>query len=448
MKTTGLVAVLALLFSLALGIVAGSEVPGLRPSALAVAISQSWYESLPIEPTQATNAYLELIPAETRERSRVVSDGWFPIFGMRLGVAIASVALILFSGCSAWMRDLSQRVSRVQPVQDAVYALQLFGVLFLLNLPLSTVAGFARRRRFGFSDMPFPAWLADTALKWAILTFFGTICAVLIFAFIRRRPQTWTRWALAVYVALTAFQIYIAPAYIEPLFNRIEPMADSPLKRNILSLARANGVAEANVFVSNASRQSKLLNAHVSGIGSTTKIVLNDTTVADASPAAVKFVMAHEIGHYVLGHAGKWLVFNGLVMAVGFAFIAWGARRLLQRFGARWRLAGLSDIGALPLIWLLFVVFGYMSTPVNCWFSRMQETEADLYGLNASQEPLGLPEFLLHDADSYPFDPSPILIAMFYDHPTPASRINTAMRWRTEHPTKQREAASSQLNAN
>lgn len=344
------------------------------------------------------------------------------------------------------MLDLSQRVSRLQPVQDAVYALQFFAVLFLLNLPLSTFL-FVRRRRFGFSDMAFPAWLVDAVLRWGIFAFFVTIFAVLIFVFIRRRPHTWARWALAIYVALTAFNLYITPAYIEPLFNRIEPMADGPLKRNILSLARANGVAEADVFVSNASRQSKLIDAHVSGIGNTTRIVLNDTTLADASPAVIEFVMAHEIGHYVLGHFGKMLVFNGLVMAVGFAFMAWGAQGLLRRFGARWRVAGLSDIGAFPVIWLLFVVFGYLSTPANIWFWRMQEAEADLYGLNASQQPLGLPEFLLQIADANPSDPSPILIAMFYNHPTPKNRIDTAMRWRAEHATKRPDAAGSSAKA-
>jgi hypothetical protein len=157
MKATGLIAVLALVYSLALGFVVDSEDVAPRPKSLTVAVGPSWYESLPIEPTQATNAYLARVTEEARARGIAVAETRFPIFWLRVGIFIASIALILFSGFSARMRDLGQRITNTRPLQDAIYALQFFAVMFLLDLPVMTYAGFVRSRRFGFSDTSFTA---------------------------------------------------------------------------------------------------------------------------------------------------------------------------------------------------------------------------------------------------------------------------------------------------
>ena len=104
--------------------------------------------------------------------------------------------------------------------------------------------------------MTFSHWLHDAALQWAVTTVFYIVGIVVIYALIRRRPASWTGFATAVYAALTIIFVLLAPQYIEPLFNRITPMADGPQKQAILSLARANGVPADNVFVQDASRQS------------------------------------------------------------------------------------------------------------------------------------------------------------------------------------------------
>jgi STE24 endopeptidase len=266
-----------------------------------------------------------------------------------------------------------------------------------------------------------------------VITVFYTVGVVAIMALIRRWPRSWAAWATAVYFVLFGFYVLISPQYIEPLFNRITPLADGAAKQAILSLARANGVPADDVFVRDASRQSVLLNAHVSGIAGTAQIVLDDNTIANTPEPEFKLVMAHEIGHYVLAHIPKEIVFDTLVMGLGFLFIGWGSQRLIARFGRRWEVDGLGDIGALPVFWGILLLWGFISLPVNNSISREQEAEADIFGLNASRQPFGLADFMIRDADANQLDPSSIEEWLFFNHPSARHRIFAAMRWRAEH---------------
>ena len=171
----------------------------------------------------------------------------------------------------------------------------------------------------------------------------------------------------------------------------------------------------------------------VSGFGGTAQIVLDDNTIAKTPDAEVRLVMAHEIGHYVLAHVTKGIVFDTLITGFGFLFVGWGTTRLITRFGDRWNVSGLRDIGAFPVFWGLLMLWGFLALPLSNSIVREQEAEADMYGINASQHPLGLAEFMIRDADARQLDPSSLVESVFYNHPSARNRIFHAMRWRAEH---------------
>lgn len=224
-----------------------------------------------------------------------------------------------------------------------------------------------------------------------------------------------------------------SPNVIEPLTNNFKPLAEGPQKQQILALARANGIDEVAVMTGDASRQSRLLNAHVSGFAGTTRISVDDTTLATTSDAMLRAVTAHEIGHYVLGHTTAFIFTGTLVMGVGLILIAVVTRALLPRFGPNWGISGQADIASLPILWGLVLLLGFASLPVNNAISRVCEHQADWFGLNASQSPHGLAEFMIHDADSARQQPTALEYALFYSHPSAAERVATAMRWRVEN---------------
>lgn len=429
--------------ALVLGWIAGEQPLGMRPAAIVNRADAAWYAALPRDAEAATNAYLARVPAETRERANAFAAKGQWAFALQIVVLVASTFLLMSTGLAVRMRAIVHRLSDRRWLRDAAFGLLLLGALLLLELPVDVYAGFVRFRQAGLTHASFPQWLGDFLTQWGVTLVFNVVGLVAIMALVRRQPTTWMLWATLVYVALFASYVVVSPLYIEPLLNHYTPLPDGPTRDAVLSLARANGVPADEVYVKDASRQSVILNAQVTGIGATTRITLDDNTIASAPRSEIEFVMAHEIGHYVLRHIGKSIVFAGLVMGIGFLLIAWALRRLIGWKGLRWRVADAGDVAVLPLLWMLFSLWGYVSLPIDNSISREQEAEADLFGLNASRAPLALAEFMLRDADAHPLEPSAFVEWALRSHPSGAHRIATAMRWRAEHIAPDASASAS-----
>ena len=416
--------------ALAWGWSVGRETVPERPSDQTTAVSPSWYERLPLDSAAATAAYLGRIPAAMRERGETYSDTRMRAFELHVLTLILATAFLCATGMAAKARDLAGRVFSRRTLIDAAVALQYFIALYVLSLPAEIYATFLRPHRFGLSDQAFGAWLGDSLVNWAVFTAFYTVGVLVIYGFMRRRPTQWVAWAAGVYLVLRATYTLLSPNVIEPLTNTFRPLAEGPQKQQILALAHANGIADVAVVTFDASRQSRLLNAHVSGIAGAARISVDDTTLRATSDPMLRAVVGHEIGHYVMNHEIQGIVTDTLVMSIGFALIALGTRTIVRRFGARWQMSSVDNIASLPVFWGLYLLWGFASLPATNAISRSFERQADLYGLNASQAPLGLAEFMIHDADTVRLQPAPIEYALFHSHPSDAERVLAAMEWR------------------
>jgi STE24 endopeptidase len=175
------------------------------------------------------------------------------------------------------------------------------------------------------------------------------------------------------------------------------------------------------------------VSANVAGLFGTTRIALNDNLLNRTSPAGVKAVMGHEMGHYVLNHIEKMIVFAALMLLLGFGFLRWSFDRAVARWGARWGVRGISDIAGLPLLAALFSVFFFVMTPVLNTSVRTSEAEADIFGLNAARQPDGFAETALMLSEYRKLHPGPIEEWVFFDHPSGYHRILMAMTWKAEH---------------
>lgn len=154
------------------------------------------------------------------------------------------------------------------------------------------------------------------------------------------------------------------------------------MKTAVLAMARANGVPVDNVYVFDASRQTTRVSANVSGLFGSAAVRLNDNLLRRASEPEIRAVMGHEIGHYAMNHIPKTLIMVGAVVMFGFLFSQWAMRRLLARYGARWRLHGVADVASLPLLAAVLSGYLFVATPLLNTITRTQEVEADLWGLN------------------------------------------------------------------
>jgi STE24 endopeptidase len=143
--------------------------------------------------------------------------------------------------------------------------------------------------------------------------------------------------------------------------------------------------------------------------------------------------MGHEMGHFVLHHLHHTVIFACIVVAVMFAILRWALEWALARWGARWKVRGIGDVAALPLAVLIVSILSFVFTPIGNTYTRTQEYEADIFGLNAARQPDGEAEADLLLGEYRKLDPSPAEEFIFFDHPGGRTRIYAAMRWKAEN---------------
>src|SRR5262249_42296317 len=143
---------------------------------------------------------------------------------------------------------------------------------------------------------------------------------------------------------------FIAPVYVEPLFNTYKPLPDAKIRDPILAMAQANQIPVKQVFEVDASRKTTRVRANVSGLLGTTRIALNDNLLKQCTLPEIRAVMAHEMGHYVLNHGAKLTIYFGVVALFGFAIAKGVFDWAMKRWGDCWQVRGIADPAGLPLL--------------------------------------------------------------------------------------------------
>jgi STE24 endopeptidase len=383
--------------------------------------------------TAATNAYLAQIPPDKTARSDAYFEGgyWMILWDFLYGVVIA--LLLLNLRWSARMRDLAERVTRFKPVQTFVYWLQYLVLTTILVFPLTVYEDYFREHKYGLATQTFGPWMGDQMKEFGVTLVLGGLLAMLLFGVVRRLPRTWWIWGAVVTILFLIFTVLISPVYIVPIFNKVTRLNDPKIVDPILSMARANGIPAKDVFEIDASRQTTRMSANVSGFANTMRITLNDNLLRRASPEEIQAVMGHEMGHYVMNHIYKSIMFLSIVTVLAFVYLRWSLDWALQRWGEKWQIRGVGDTAVLPLVVLLVAIFGFVITPFMNTSTRTQEYEADMYGLNTSRQPDGFAQAAIHLGEYRKMNPGPIEEWFFFDHPSGRNRIYAAMRWKAEN---------------
>jgi STE24 endopeptidase len=386
------------------------------------------------DPVKATNAYLAQVKGEARAKSDVYFEGsaeWLPVVDTIYALLVAG--LLLWTRISARMRNYAQGFTRSKFWQVLIVILFYVVLTTVLTFPLTVYEDFVREHAYGLSNQDFLQWFGDFATISAVNLIAFLVVGPVIYAIIRRTKDAWWMWAA---LAMTGFLIIgtvIGPVFIAPLLNHYYPLPESPLKQQILSLARSEGIPVDNVYEFDASKQSKRISANVSGAFGTTRISMTDNLLIRSTPREVKAVLGHEMGHYVLDHNLIGTTWQGLLFFVVFGLIHWGYKRLTNLFGGNWDVRTIDDPAGLPVLMALGAFFFLLATPVQNTTTRMLEQQADMFGVNAAREPDGFAKAALQLSEYRKLDPSPVEEFIFYDHPSGHTRIWTVMRWKAEH---------------
>jgi Zn-dependent protease with chaperone function len=341
--------------------------------------------------------------------------------------------LILRLGYAAKFRDFAENVSDKKLVQGTVFVPMLFVTLAILNLPVR-LYWHALSLHYQQSIQGWGSWFWDWTKGELLDTAFGIVLVLILFAVMRRSPRRWWLyfWFPATLILLGL--IVLTPLVIDPLFHKFEPLSkDHPdLVASIEKLTQHAGVpiAPDRMFLMVASEKTNAINAYVTGLGASKRVVIWDTTLQKTSNDESLFIVGHELGHYVLGHVvqGFFVGAAGLLAALYFLFR--GLHWALDRWGGDWKLYGQEDWASLAVLLLLLHVLLFASSPVISGYSRIQEHAADVYGLEVihglvpkSEEVAAHAFQVLGELDLSDPNPPAFITFWMYSHPPLADRL-------------------------
>lgn len=418
---TGLLLAFVLLMIAAVA-VAGS--PGQPQDAL----SSTQSDSLLSGGTTADSASSNFVyPMSSERKEKLIAYSRFNNIWRFAGffISVGILLLALYTGLSARFRKWAEAITRREFLISFFYFLFLMLFLFLINLPFDYYRSFVIEHRYSFSNQTVGAWFGETLKSEAVGFVIGFIVVLILYWLIKRFKRWWLIFAVGS-IPFMAFMILIAPVVISPMFNKFEPIKSKELAAEMTALAAKAGIHNPDIFEVDASKQSSKVNAYFTGLFGTKRIVLYDTAIKNFTVNELKFIMGHEIGHYIKNH-----IWYGLLMAVVLIFIGGYLidkflPRLINRQSRILGFTHLSNIAGLPLLILFVTVFGFVAQPIMNGASRYFEYQADEYGMQISgvtgDEAATafdkLSVFNLSDPE-----PSALIEFWFYDHPALIKRM-------------------------
>jgi Zn-dependent protease with chaperone function len=298
-------------------------------------------------------------------------------------VGLALPAAILFTGLSARLRTIAAGVAHGRFYPTLVVTLALLSVvMFIVQLPLAFYVGYLREHAYGLSSQRLGKWVADEVKGLVVGVLLGAAVLWVPFLLLRASPERWWIWTGALALPFFGLVLLITPVFIAPLFNKFGPMRDKSLEAEVLAVAAQAGVEGARVFEVEKSVDTKKVNAYVTGVGKTKRIVLWDTLLGRLTPRETRFVVGHELGHYVLGHVWLNIVVSSALTVAALWAVHATADATLARFGARFGFERLDDPASMPLLMLLLSLFATAISPAMLALSRHHERAADRFGLD------------------------------------------------------------------
>ncbi|MEO7014143.1 MAG: M48 family metallopeptidase, partial [Dokdonella sp.] len=319
---------------------------------------------------KATEAYLSLLSPEQRAQSDAYFEGgyWLQLWGLLYGLVVAWI--LLGSGLSRKMRDLGRRVSKRPWLVTMIYVVQWIVIGSLLALPLTIYQGYFREHAYGLATQSFGEWSVDQIKGLLISLIIMPPVIALLYSAVRKTGARWWIWASGGAFALILFFMMIAPVFLDPVFNNYKPLRQGEVRDQVLSLARANMIPDNNVVEFDASKQTTRISANVSGFLGTTRVALNDNLLDRTSKPEILAVLGHEMGHYVLNHGLRLVIYMTLILGLGFWVVHRLFDRALVRWGPRFGLEGRADPAALPLAIAILSVFFFFATPLTNSITR------------------------------------------------------------------------------
>jgi Zn-dependent protease with chaperone function len=348
-------------------------------------------------------------------------------------LSVIVLVLLLRLGVAARFRDIAEKRSDKGWIQGFVFVPLLLMTSDLFDLPVS-MYWHSLSLRYEQSIQGWGSWFWDWTKGELLGIGFGIVLALILFAVMRWSPRRW--WLFFWFPAALIFLgvIVITPLVIDPLFNTFEPLEKQhpDLVASIEKLTNHAGVPipRERMFLMMASIKTKAIDAYVTGLGASKRVVVWDTTIQKTTNDEALFIVGHELGHYVLGHVLKGALLGAAGLLVALYLLFRGLHWALDRWGRDWKIQGQEDWASFAVLLLLLQVILFVAAPVVNAVSRAEEHAADVYGLEVihglipnSEEVAAHAFQVLGELDLADPNPPGLIKFWLYSHPPLAERL-------------------------
>lgn len=346
------------------------------------------------------------------------------LFFIELAVTIIYFLVFQFSGISRLTKSYVLRFFENQALIIIGYLFIFGAIYYLINFPIKFYSGFLLEHKYALSNQKFSGWLKDEAKATLISSAIFLMFVELFYYLLKISQGLWWLWMALIWFFFSIFFARIFPVLILPLFYKYKDIDNLNLKQALIDLAKRSGIEVLDVFQIDLSRKTKKANAGLIGLGKTKRIVLADNLTADYNEAQIKTVLAHELGHYKLGHMWKLLIFGAIISLVNFYIVFLSANYIIRILG----IPHIYDIETFPAISLILALFSFATLPLCNGYSRKLEREADAFSLANTKDKGAFISCMQRLAQQNLSDPSPnrFIEILFYDHPPISKRIKFA----------------------
>jgi STE24 endopeptidase len=354
--------------------------------------------------------------------SRVASLGW----------TLALFVGLMWSGASIALRNVAERgaasIAGHGGWHPGVTVVFYVGFLLLLNeigsLPIALYSGFVLEHRYGLSNERADRWLVDQVKSLALGFILSSAAAAIVYAAIRYSPQGWWLPAGLVLAAIVTGLANIAPVLLLPIFYRVKPLDRESLRVRLVGLADRAGAKVLGAYEWGLGEKTRKANAALAGLGTTRRILVSDTMLAEYTDDEIEVVLAHEIGHHVHGDIWKGILFESGLILAGLYFAA----RVLDGLAPPLGFRGSADVAAMPLLVLATGAVSFVMLPLAHAMSRGFERSADRFALALTRNPAAFVSAMRRLAAQNLAEehPSKLVQMLFYSHPPVRERIAAA----------------------
>jgi Zn-dependent protease with chaperone function len=428
--------------------------------------------------TKTAEAHYVLTP-EQRAKAIAFSRAEYILYFAAIALALAIYAFLWRSGFAVGLRNRVRSFSARRWVQAALFVAIFLTAVRALESPLDYYWGFVLEHRYGLSTQGIGSWVADWGKDLGLTVVVSILLAWVFYWLVRRSPRRWWLYFWFASIPITLAFIVVEPYVVEPLFYRFTPLerTQPALTDRIEKMLGHAGLAisRSRIYEMEASAKTRIVNAYVSGWGSSKRLVVWDTTLAKLDSDQTLLVVGHEAGHYVLHHIPKEFAFDEMIFLVLFyvGFLAinkiiavscdspprkeeggggggpastshattpdpsFSRRGAGLAQGEALRESGVADLASLPIMLIVLTVVVFLASPALNGISRHFEHQADQFGLEVAYGVVADPNTadvqsfqIMAQEDLEDPDPSPFIRFWLYTHPSTEERIRFAATYK------------------